>query len=100
MQQSSNPKVIAETVQLFITMMDSLKLNMVAVDEIHPILKDLVESLHRCHVDNSFDGGPRVEKWLLELNNRSASDELNEEEIRQFLFDLENSYNSLYRALK
>lgn len=38
---------IAETVQHFITTMDSLKLNMVAVDQIYPLLSDLVQALNR-----------------------------------------------------
>lgn len=38
---------IAETVQHFITTMDSLKLNMVAVDQIFPLLSDLVQALNR-----------------------------------------------------
>lgn len=33
--------IVAECVQNFITAMDSLKLNMVAVDQVHPLLSDL-----------------------------------------------------------
>jgi hypothetical protein len=44
--QSTN-KVIAETVQFFITLMDSLKLNVTAVDEVHPQLSDLMQTLNK-----------------------------------------------------
>ncbi|KAJ3043213.1 calcium calmodulin-dependent protein kinase type 1G [Rhizophlyctis rosea] len=40
-------KYIAETVQLFITLMDSLKLNLVAKDQIHPQLGDLIQSINK-----------------------------------------------------
>lgn len=36
---------VAETVQHFITAMDSLKLNMAAVDQIYPLLSDLVQAM-------------------------------------------------------
>ncbi|KAI7848634.1 vacuolar protein sorting-associated [Circinella umbellata] len=39
-------KYIAETVLHFITVMDTLRLNRHAVDELHPILADLIQSLN------------------------------------------------------
>ena len=33
--------------QYFITTMDSLKLNMVAVDQLYPLLNDLMQSLNK-----------------------------------------------------
>jgi hypothetical protein len=39
--------VVAETVQFFITTMDALKLNQTAVDEIQPLVSDLVHSLNK-----------------------------------------------------
>lgn len=42
---ASTAIAVAETVQHFITAMDSLKLNMVAVDQIYPLLSDLVQSM-------------------------------------------------------
>jgi ESCRT-I complex subunit VPS28 len=38
---------VAETVQYFITAMDSLKLEMYAVDEVYPHLRDLMDSLNK-----------------------------------------------------
>ena len=40
-------KAVGETVQFFITTMDSLKLNMVAVDQLYPLLNDLMQSLNK-----------------------------------------------------
>eukprot|EP00268_Persea_americana_P018152 TRINITY_DN1897_c0_g2_i1.p1 TRINITY_DN1897_c0_g2~~TRINITY_DN1897_c0_g2_i1.p1 ORF type:complete len:167 (+),score=23.62 TRINITY_DN1897_c0_g2_i1:433-933(+) len=44
---SSAAATVAECVQNFITAMDSLKLNMVAVDQVHPLLADLLASLNK-----------------------------------------------------
>ena len=99
-EKSSNPKTIAEAVQNFITLMDSLRLNMVATDQIHPLLNDLVESMHKCNLDASFTDHAKVEAWLKKLNSMSANDELDEPSVRQMLFDLESTYNSFHKALK
>ena len=40
-------RAVGETVQFFITTMDSLKLNMVAVDQLYPLLNDLMQSLNK-----------------------------------------------------
>ncbi len=82
-------KHVAESVQFFITLMDSLKLNLVAVDQLHPQLVDLVQSLHKVSLPSDYTGKEKFKEWLILLNKRKASDELSEEECRQFLFDLE-----------
>ena len=43
-------KAVGETVQFFITTMDSLKLNMVAVDQLYPLLNDLMQSLNKVKI--------------------------------------------------
>ncbi|KAI7864930.1 vacuolar protein sorting-associated [Spinellus fusiger] len=50
-------KYIAESVLHFITLMDTLRLNRYAVDELHPILADLIQSLNNVPVlPAEFDG--------------------------------------------
>ena len=44
-EKSNNAAVVAQSVQYFITAMDSLKINMTAVDQLHPLLNDLLMSL-------------------------------------------------------
>lgn len=97
---SSNPFTIAETVQHFITVMDSLKLNMVAIDQVYPLLSDLVQSLHRVpHLPPDFRAKSVTKQWLTKLHGRPAAAELSDEEVRQLLFDLESSYNEYMTSL-
>jgi len=101
---SSDPvpatKNVAETVQHFITAMDSLKLNLVSVDAIHPLLNDVMESLNKNpSLPADFEGKVKLKNWLTILNKMKASDELNEEQVRQLLFDLESSYNAFYKNI-
>ena len=90
---------VAECVQNFITLMDSLKLNLVAVDQLHPLLSDILTSLNQFPGVSFEESKQKVKIWLVKLNQMKASDELSDNEIRQLLFDLENAHNSFYRAL-
>jgi len=93
-------RIIAETVQHFITAMDSVKLNLVSVDAIFPLLNEIVESLNKnSSLPPDFEGKTKMKNWLIILNKMKASDELNEEQVRQLLFDLESSYNAFHRSL-
>ncbi|PHZ15184.1 VPS28-domain-containing protein [Rhizopus microsporus ATCC 52813] len=76
-------KYIAESVQHFITLMDTLQLNRYAVDELHPILADLIQSLNK----------------LITLHSMKASDRITEEQARQMLFEMEQLHIEFYRLL-
>jgi len=92
---------IAQTVQYFITTVDGLQLSLKAVDEIHPHLKDLMESVNKVttlppdHVSKT-----KVQEWLIKLNQMKASDELSDDDIRQMTFDLENAYSEFVKFLQ
>jgi ESCRT-I complex subunit VPS28 len=98
-------KRVAEIVQHFITLMDALKLNMVAVDHVHPLLSDLTQSLTLLSIAQNGDNEQanqallKVREWLIDLNKLKASDELSQDQVRQLLFDLENAHASFYRSL-
>ncbi|EFA76982.1 vacuolar protein sorting 28 family protein [Heterostelium album PN500] len=97
---SMTAKNVAETVQHFITTMDSVRLKFVAVDNIHPLLSDLLESLNRNTWLSNFDGKEKIMNWMTTLNKMKASEELDEDQTRQLLFDLDSSYNAFYKAIK
>ncbi|CAH8659479.1 unnamed protein product [Schistosoma rodhaini] len=93
-------KSIADTVSLFITIMDKLRLDIRAVDEIHPDLRELYETLYRLSIlPSDFEGKDRVKAWLDKMDQMQASDELSEAEVRQMLFDLDSGYNAFNRTL-
>lgn len=54
-------KTIAEAVQHFITLMDSIRLDIGAVDEIQPMMADLVDSVEKSLV--VFEGKNRLYNW-------------------------------------
>lgn len=92
--------VVAETVQIFITTMDALKLEQKAVDEIQPLVSDLMSSLNKVpSLPADFEAFTKMRLWLTKLNSMRASDELDEDEGRQLLFDLEASYSAFHKHL-
>lgn len=97
---STSAAAVAECVQNFITSMDSLKLNMVAVDQVHPLLSDLYASLNKLTIlPPDFEGKIKMKEWIARLSKMGAADELTEQQARQLHFDLESSYNSFMAAL-
>ena len=48
--------------------MDSLKLNLTAVDQIHPLLSDLIQSLAKVRgLPSEFQGKERIKGWSVHL---------------------------------
>lgn len=97
---TTSAAIVAECVQHFITAMDTLKLNMYAVDQVHPVLADLLASLNKLSIlPLDFEGRVKMKEWIAKLSKMGAADELTEQQARQLHFDLESSYNLFMAAL-
>ncbi|TPP66449.1 vacuolar protein sorting-associated protein 28 [Fasciola gigantica] len=93
-------KSIADFVSLSITVMDKLRMDMHAVDQIYPDLKELYEIMSRLSIlPSDFEGRDKVKCWIDKLDGMTASDVLSESESRQLVFDIESSYNAFDRVL-
>uniref|UniRef100_A0A915EJD7 Vacuolar protein sorting-associated protein 28 homolog n=1 Tax=Ditylenchus dipsaci TaxID=166011 RepID=A0A915EJD7_9BILA len=94
-------KCIADIVELFITFLDQLKLNIRAVDELFPNLSELYISIcAMSSLPDDFDGKIRVKYWHDKLKNMGASEEVTDEMARQMIFEMETAYNSFTRFLR
>ncbi|KAG0040786.1 Vacuolar protein-sorting-associated protein 28 [Gryganskiella cystojenkinii] len=92
---------VAETVNHFHTSVDMLKLGWAAVDELHPLLAELMQSLNNIRsLPSEFEGKAKILQWLIKLNGMRASDELSAEDRRQMGFDLESFYASFMTWLE
>ena len=92
--------LVFELSQHFVTLMDSLKLNMRAVDELHPTLKELQSTVSKIANAEQLDGMDKIMLWLKKLNSLRAHDVLTEEDARQMGLDLENAYTSFHKWLR
>ncbi|CAH1111382.1 unnamed protein product [Psylliodes chrysocephalus] len=98
--KGNTSRCIADIVSLFITLMDKLRLDISSMDQLHPDMRDLVDTMNRLSIlPSDFEGKQKVSEWLATLNSMQVSDELSESQIRQLLFDLESSYASFNKVL-
>ncbi|CAO1639075.1 unnamed protein product [Sympodiomycopsis kandeliae] len=101
-------KNVAETTQAFITLMDALKLKLRAKDQLHPLLGEAVSCWNRSgggggQQDNGDGQGEKRAKlvgWLITLNKMNVSDEIDDDQARQMLFDVEGAYQAWFRSLQ
>ena len=99
--KGNKSKTIAETVALFITIMDKLRLGIKSMDELYTDFKDLSDSLDRLSdLPPNFEGKAYISKWLTTLSGMSAADELDDAQVRQMTFDIENTYSEFQKTLK
>lgn len=80
--------------------MDKVRLELRAMDQLQPDLRELMDTMNRLTiVPSDFEGKQKVQSWIDTFATMSASDELNEEQARQLTHDLEMSYNAFNRLL-
>uniref|UniRef100_A0A3B3BYY7 Vacuolar protein sorting-associated protein 28 homolog n=1 Tax=Oryzias melastigma TaxID=30732 RepID=A0A3B3BYY7_ORYME len=76
-------RCIADIVSLFITVMDKLRLEIRAMDEIQPDLRELMETMNRMsNMPPDSEAKDKVNLWLTTLSSMSASDELDDNQLR------------------
>lgn len=86
--------VVAETVAAFINSMDTIRIQMLAVDQIAPLLKDLLRSINKVStLPADYPPKLKLSAWHEKLHALPASHELQGDDVRQLLFDLESCYN-------
>lgn len=84
----------------FITLSDALKLDIKAVDEVLPLVRDLQDSILSIPALPPLAGVDRIASWLVDLNGKRASDVLDDSQCRQLAMDVELAYTSLKRWLQ
>ena len=99
-QQGLQPtaRAAAEATQHFITFLDALRLNYAAKDQLHPLLSDVITAVNNV-TQTDFEGRASIVKWLIVLNRMGAGDEIDEQQRRQMLFDVEGAYHEFYKTL-
>ncbi|KAL7441962.1 hypothetical protein ACHAXM_008131 [Skeletonema potamos] len=92
---------VAETVQHFITTMDNVKLERLDVDELQPLLSELMNALVQLpDVPNDWPPNHKVKKWLVKLNSMRAYERIDEDDGRQLYHDLDSAYLEFTQYLK
>ncbi|XP_015791645.1 vacuolar protein sorting-associated protein 28 homolog [Tetranychus urticae] len=93
-------KCIADITSLYITIQDKLRLNYKSTDELQPDLLALLETMNRLSIlPPDFEGKTKIQDWLKVFSSMSASDELNDSQVRQLIFDLETGFTGFNKLL-
>lgn len=82
----------------FITVLDAVKIGMVSKDTLHPILVETIQAVNK--VTAEFKGKEKIVQWLITLNQMRAAQELNDDQAREFQFDMESAYYGFKAALE
>ncbi|EDO15356.1 hypothetical protein Kpol_457p7 [Vanderwaltozyma polyspora DSM 70294] len=91
-------KHIAEATGNFITIMDALKLNYKAKDQLHPLMAELLLSVNRV-TQSDFENRGKLIEWIVKINKMKVDAVLTDTEARELLFDLDLAYKSFYALL-
>lgn len=95
---SAGATLVIAASENFITLLDAVKIGMVSKDTLHPLLGDIIKSVNNV-TSIEFEGKPNIVKWLITLNQMRAAQELNEDQARDFSYDMENAYNGFKATL-
>ncbi|KAK9152519.1 hypothetical protein Syun_010828 [Stephania yunnanensis] len=91
---TTSAATVAECVQHFITAMDTLKLNMVAVDQVHPVLADLLASLNKLTIlPGEFEGRVKMREWdrdMVVAQMGAVDESSTDQQAKSFISDLES----------
>ncbi|CZT46984.1 vacuolar protein sorting-associated protein 28 [Rhynchosporium secalis] len=95
----SNGTLILEATQDFITFLDALKLGLLAKDQLHPLLSDVIQSANKV-ADQDFEGRGKIVQWLITLNQMKATEEVSEDQARELELDMNSAYQGFKATLK
>jgi len=96
---NSNGTLILEATQDFITFLDALKLGLLAKDQLHPLLSDVIQSVNKV-TDRDFEGRGKIVQWLIALNQMKAMEEISESQSRELELDMNTAYHGFKATLK
>lgn len=83
--------LILEATQDFITFLDALRLGLLAKDQLHPLLTDVIQSVNKV-TDRDFENRGKIVQWLITLNQMRATEELSEQQARELELDINSAY--------
>lgn len=84
-----------------ISALDVVSMGMSSVDQLAPYIRDIQIAFQNYpNLPKQFEGLGLIKKWVDFFGNKSATDDLNENEIRQLKFDIESMMNQFNQFLK
>ncbi|KAF2091285.1 VPS28-domain-containing protein [Saccharata proteae CBS 121410] len=87
---AADATLVVSATENFITLLDAIKMGLLAKDVLHPLLGDIIQSVNRV-TDKEFENKGKIIQWLITLNQMKAADQLSEDQAREFQFDMDQA---------
>ncbi|OAL47270.1 vacuolar protein sorting-associated protein-like protein Vps28 [Pyrenochaeta sp. DS3sAY3a] len=91
--------LVVNATETFITLLDAIKIGLIEKDTLHPLLVEIIQAVNKV-TDKEFESKGKIVQWLITLNQMRASEKLNDEQAREFQFDMEQAYYGFKSTLK
>ncbi|KAI1131260.1 ESCRT-1 complex, Vps28 subunit [Nemania abortiva] len=91
-------QLISKATEDFITFLDAIRLGLLARDQLHPLLTDIIQSANKV-TDQDFENRGKIIQWLITLNQMKASEELSEQLARELEADITSAYTGFKNIL-
>ncbi|USP79240.1 hypothetical protein yc1106_06514 [Curvularia clavata] len=91
--------LVVNATETFITLLDAIKIGLVEKDTLHPLLVEIIQAVNKV-TDVDFESKGKIVQWLITLNQMRAADKLNDEQAREFQFDMDQAYYGFKSTLK
>ncbi|KAF2017785.1 vacuolar protein sorting-associated protein-like protein Vps28 [Aaosphaeria arxii CBS 175.79] len=96
---SADATLVVNATENFITLLDAIKIGLVEKDTLHPLLVEIIQAVNKV-TDKDFESKGKIVQWLITLNQMRAADKLNDDQAREFQFDMEQAYYGFKGTLK
>jgi ESCRT-I complex subunit VPS28 len=91
--------LVVNATETFITLLDAIKIGLVEKDTLHPLLVEIIQAVNKV-TDKEFESKGKIVQWLITLNQMRASEKLDDEQAREFEFDMQQAYHGFKSTLK
>jgi ESCRT-I complex subunit VPS28 len=91
--------LVVNATENFITLLDAIKIGLTEKDTLHPLLVEIIQAVNKV-TDKEFESKGKIVQWLITLNQMRAAEKLNDDQAREFQFDMEQAYYGFKATLK
>ncbi|KAL5403874.1 hypothetical protein PMIN03_009554 [Paraphaeosphaeria minitans] len=96
---SADATLVINATENFITLLDAIRIGLVEKDTLHPLLVEIIQAVNKV-TDIDFDSKGKIVQWLIALNQMRAAEKLDDDQSREFQFDMESAYHGFKATLK
>jgi ESCRT-I complex subunit VPS28 len=88
---AANATTVVTATENFITLLDAIKIGMTSREMLHPLLVETIHAVNKVS-DVDFENKHKIVQWLITLNAMKITDNLREDQAKEFQFDMQQAY--------